>query len=133
MFKVVLGKQDLKGVIADRDKKQGDIFFCFHREANQFMWGSKELATEQMKEWRRMKKEGEIHMNPKNNRTRIIGGKEWHILVVQYGSSPEAIQSIGIDSLGMGFDDGQFFVDGLIYCFKSQVNRNRIFEYVMKP
>ena len=123
----------LKWVLNDRQKKgRGELFFCYHRGEKDFMWGNKEEATEQMKIWRRQKKEGILHMNPKNNATKLINGTTWYILVVQEGSSPATIKPIGIDRLGLGFDD-PYLVDGFIYCFKQKTNRDAIYEYVMKP
>ena len=126
-------RKALKWVLNDRQKKgRGELFFCYHRMAKDFMWGNKEEATEQMKIWRRQKKEGILHMNPKNNVTKLINGTTWYILVVQQGSSPATIQPIGVDRLGLGFDD-IYLVDGFIYCFKQQANRDAIYNYVMKP
>jgi hypothetical protein len=121
-------KQHLKVVLAQRNKKRNEIFFCFDREEGQYMWGTKVLASEFMKQWRKSKKKGEIYMDARNNRTHLIGGKEWHILVVQ---GNETVQDI--DVVGMGFDNGPFLVSGQIYCFKNRDNRDIVFEYVMKP
>ena len=122
----------LKRILNDRRKKRGELFFCFHREANDFMWGNKEEATEQMKMWRKQKKQGKIHISPDNNETKLIHGTTWYILVVQEGSSPETIEPVGIDRIGLGFDN-IYLVDGYIYCFKQKENRDAIYEYVMKP
>jgi hypothetical protein len=37
-------------------------------------------------------------------------------------------EPVGIDILGMGYG---FFVDGLIYHFKSKTNRDLVFNWVM--
>jgi len=126
-------RKALKWVLADRQKKgRGELFFCYHRQLKDFVWGNKEEATEQMKIWRRQKKQGILHIAPYNNETKLINGTTWYTLVIQEGSSPETIKSIGIDRMGLGFDD-PYIVDGLIYCFKQKVNRDAIYEYVMKP
>jgi len=124
-------KKALKWVLEDRQKKgRKELFFCYHRGVQDFMWGNKDEATEQMKIWRQQKKKGILHMNPYNNQTKLINGQEWHILVVQQGATPETIESIGIDRCGLGFDD-TFLVDGFIYCFKQKENRDMIYKYVM--
>lgn len=126
-------RQKLKEVLADRQKKgRGEMFFTYHRKVKEFMWGNKEEATGQMKMWRQQKKQGLIHINPFNNQTKLINGQEWYILVIQEGSSPETITPLGIDRCGLGFDC-PYLVDGFIYCFKQKINRDAIYEYVMKP
>jgi hypothetical protein len=125
-------RSDLAMHLVNRNKPEGEMFFCFHRQRNEYMWGNKQHARKLMIELRNMKKAGKIHLNAKNNRTRIKGGKQWHILVLQGGSSPETFVSVGIDQIGLGFDDEMLLVDGYIYAFRSKTNRDLVFNYVMK-
>jgi len=123
----------LKNMVDDRQKKErGELFCCFHRKRKATMWGNKPELVEQMKIWRQQKKQGIIHFNPKNNRTKVISGQTFYILVVQEGSSPETIKPIGIDPFGIGFDEGCYLVDGIIYAFVHEANRDAVFGYVMK-
>lgn len=125
-------RKTLRWVLEERQKKgRGELVFSYHRGVKNFMWGNKEEAVGQMKIWRQQKKKGDLHMNPYNNTTQLINGQEWYCLVVQQGSSPETIKSIGIDRCGLGFD-APYLVDGCIYCFKQKANRDMIYEYVMK-
>lgn len=126
-------KYELGCVIHARIKRQGHIYFFYSVVLNKYAWGTKEDAHDQMKIWRRGKMDGEVFLNEKYNLTKTICGKEWHILVVQYGTSPETIKPIGMDQLGLGFDDGMFLVHGMIYVFKHKINRDLIFDYVTKP
>jgi hypothetical protein len=120
----------LSNMVEDRQKKRGEMFCFYHRKEAVICWGNKPELVEQMKIWRKQKKQGILHMNPKNNRTKIIGGQTFYILVVQQGSSPATIDPIGIDPFGVGFDEGAYLVDGLIYAFKQEANRDAVFGYV---
>ena len=122
----------LKHMVTDRQKERGELFCFFHRKCNKLMWGNKPELVDQMKQWRKQKKQGILHLNPKNNRTKVINGVTFYILVIQQGSSPETIDPIGIDPFGGGFDDGMYLVDGMIYAFKHEANRDAVFGYVMK-
>ncbi len=116
----------LRFAVASRMKtgRQETCMF-YHRQARDMAWLNNEETTEQMKAWRRLRKTGDLVMIPENNTTRIICGKEWHILVVQ---SPTGIS---LDPIGLGFDDSQFLVRGYIYMFKNKINRDATFNYVM--
>jgi hypothetical protein len=117
----------LHRTIGDRQKKgRGETFFFFHRRANDMCWGNNDELKEQMKLWRKQKKEIGLIMREFNNKTFKIKGQEWHILVVQ---SPT--EDLGIDKIGFGFDDEQFLVSGYIYVFKSKANRDATYKYVM--
>jgi len=126
-------RSHLKHMVDDRQKKERGELFCFyHRKSENTCWGNKPELVEQMKIWRKQKKQGTLHLNPYNNRTKVIAGETFYILVVQQGSSPETIEPIGIDPFGFGFDEGMYLVDGMIYAFKHEANRDAVFAYVMK-
>jgi hypothetical protein len=125
-------REAVQDTIAGRQKSRGEIAFAYHRQAKDTMWINKDEMTEQMKIWRKQKKAGDLHLNPKNNRTKVIGGKTWYIFVVQEGPDPEHIKPIGIDPIGFGFDEGMFLVDGMIYAFKDVRNRDMTYEYIMR-
>ena len=96
-------------------------------ESFEFMWGNNVELTEQMKIWRKQRKQGVIEIHAYNNHTKQIDGTDWHILVVQ-----QTGDDLGpIDTLGFGFDNGAFVVSGFIYCFKSIHNRDATYKYVM--
>jgi hypothetical protein len=125
-------RSHLKGLVADRQKERGEIVCYYHRKGKFTCWSNKPEMVEQMKIWRKQKKQGALHLNPKNNRTKVISGETFYILVIQQGSSPETIEPIGIDPFGFGFDEGAYLVDGMIYAFKHEANRDAVFAYVMK-
>ena len=121
-----MARDMLLHAISDR-RKHGRKETCmsYYRQERDMGWMNNEETTEQMKIWRRLRKSGELVMIPENNKTKLIGGKEWYILVVQ---SPTGDF---IDPIGLGFDDCPFVVGGYIYMFKSKINRDATFNYVM--
>jgi len=130
MAKIITRKQmvaELKDMLKDRQKTRGETFFFHHRKQDHLMWGNNEELTEQMKIWRKQRKDGIIKIMEYNNHTKMIQGQEWHILVVQ---DVEEWRN-PIDPVGLGFDNGAFLVSGLIYCFKRIENRDATYKYVM--
>lgn len=130
MTRIITRKQqvaELKAVVKDRQKTRGETFFYLHRLTDTIMWGNNDELTEQMKLWRKQRKEGVCKIMEYNNHMKKIQGKEWYILVVQH--TEEWRDSI--DPVGLGFDDGAFVVSGLIYCFKNIKNRDATYKYVM--
>jgi len=124
----------LKTVVADRQKDKNarrETFFYNHRQTDQVCWGTNNELRDQMQRFKKQRKERVLHINPINNKMKMIGGEKWYILVVQQGASPEKIEPIGFDTLGFGFDDGMFLVDGKIYVFRHESNRDAVYKYVM--
>ena len=115
----------LQEIVGDRDKKRKETFFFHHASLNQCCWGNNEEMRDQMKSWRRQKKEGTLEIKTGNNREFMINGKMWYILVVQ--DVDEEINRI--DPLGFGVG---FLVPGMVYWFSSEVNRDTVVSYVMK-
>lgn len=126
--------KDMKALLArtvkDRQKPRNETFFFWHRQVKQVMWGNNKELTEEMICWRKQRKEGTLIIQPCNNRTKVIQGKTWFILVIQQLKDSE-IEDIGLDVLGLGFDDGAYVVTGLIYIFKHEANRDATYKYVM--
>ncbi len=117
---------ELKDMLKDRQKTRGETFFFRHAIQDKLMWGNNVELTEQMKIWRKQRKQGVIEIHEYNNHTKKIDGTDWHILVVQ-----QTGDYLGpIDTLGFGFDN-VFMVSGFIYCFKRIENRDATYKYVM--
>ena len=125
---------DMKSLLArtvkDRQKPRDETFFFWHKKGKVVCWGNNKELTEQMMAWRKQRKEGTLIIQPCNNRTKIIQGKTWYILVVQQVTDGE-IDNTGFDPLGLGFDEGAYVVTGLIYIFKHEANRDATYKYVM--
>jgi hypothetical protein len=117
--------KELESIVADRQKKRGETFFMYHVILKQPSWGNNEELRDQMKIWRRQKKQGFLNIDTGNNREFMIGGKKWYTLVVQ----DKDLEKNRIDPLGFGVG---FLVSGMIYWFISEVNRDTVVSYVMK-
>ena len=98
----------------------------YHREADDVGFNNKELVGADMKNWRKLRKQGKVEMLEGNNKECKIKGRTYYTLVVQ---TPN--ESVGLDPTGLGWDDTSFFVDGYIYYFQKQVNRDMVYKYVM--
>lgn len=98
----------------------------YHRELKCMAFADKEIVTANMKEWRKLRKEGKCEMLEGNNNECEIKGRTYYTLVVQ---TPNG--RMGVDPTGLGWDDRTFLVDGYIYYFQKQVNRDMVYKYVM--
>ena len=112
---------------AVKNKQKSDIAFAYMRSIDNICYMNKEELRPQMITWKKQRKEGILTIDERNNKTREIAGKTFHILVLQQVKNGE-IDSIGVDMMGLGFG---FAVDGLVYVFKSIENRDATYKYVM--
>jgi len=108
-----------------------ELCIAWHRHERHAFWGGKKSLEQDMRNWRKAKRQNKIYINPEESREVNINGKPWHILIVQEGT-PENTHQIGYDPLGFGIDDKIILVDGMIYFFKNKANRDMIVDYVMK-
>jgi hypothetical protein len=109
------------------NKQRDEICMFYHRELKNIAFNNKAFVTEDMKSWRKLRKQGKLEMLEGNNSNDCkINGKQYYTLVV---SSPDG--RMGFDPTGMGWDDISFIVDGYIYYFQKKVNRDMVYNYVM--
>lgn len=118
-------KKVLENVVADRQKKRGENCFTYNIGLKTPTWLNNEIMTENMKRWRRQKKEGILNIDERNYREFEISGKKWYLLVIQ--ATKEENNQIDPLAFGVGY-----LVTGLVYWFKSEENRNTVANYVMK-
>jgi hypothetical protein len=113
-------------------EKNGDIAITWLFRMNGFSWFSKDLMKEQMKLWRNYAKEGKLKIAAYNNKviTDDLGNK-WYTLVVQpYDPETNKMTECPIDPAAMAIM-GEL-VNGCMYMFKTESNRDTIVNYVMK-
>jgi hypothetical protein len=108
-----------------------ELCISWHRVLQKAVWGSKKSLEEDMRNWRKLKRQNKLFINPEEHRVVHINGEPWHILIVQEGTM-EDTKEIGCDPLGYGIDEGMLMVDGYIYFFKNKANRDMVATYVMK-
>ena len=116
---------------AVKNKEKTDLAFAFIRRVKAISYFNSEELKEQMVMWRKQRKEGKLVIEEYNNITKVIGGKVFHIFVVQPINENRELVDVGIDPMGLAFDEGSFMVTGFIYAFKTVENRDSIYKYVM--
>ena len=117
---------NLHSAVADKDKKRGEICMFYHRELKCMGFNNKELIGADMQNWRTLRKQNKLEMLESNNKNCKIKGRTYYILVIQ---TPNG--RMGVDPTGMGWDNRSFLVDGYIYYFQKEINRDMVYKYVM--
>ena len=119
-------KKKYNGVL--KLKKSSDLCLFFHHDEKEFGLLNKHELEQQMRYWKKEVKANKLKIREYNNQTKIVDGKEWHILVIQpYDDNKLPDYSpclFGMLVLNFG-------VSGYIYAFDNKNNRDMIYQYVM--
>lgn len=107
-----------------------DLALSFFHAAKEFYVLNKAELEEQMRTWRKLAKEGTVKMRAYNNKTQTARGRTWHFLVVQSYHPNGEMMECNVDPFGL-FVLGEL-VNGFVYAFTREANRNMVYEYVMK-
>lgn len=110
-------------------KTSSDLCLFFHHNQKDFGVLDKQELEQQMRYWRKEAKAKNLQIREHNNQTKIVDGKEWHILVIQPYDDAK-LQDYNPCLFGMLVLN--FGVSGYIYAFDSKNNRDMIYQYVMK-
>ena len=121
-------RQLLVLIAHDRMKENKETYFYYHRQLKEPMWGTNELMTENMVLWRKMKRAGTLRVHPAMRKS-SIGSKVFYTLTIQGLDSDGNVAAMGLDALGLG---SGYAIDGDIYWFVNETNRNLVRDYVMK-
>lgn len=119
----------LSRIHADRQKSKKETFFFYHRDMENVMWGTNEELLEQMKEWRNHQRDKTLTIYPKNRCKFEIEGKTYYTLTLTQLDKDGNAEKIGLDQLGVGV---KHLVDGIMYWFVSEANRDATYKYVME-
>ena len=106
---------------------KGDVAITFHYDLKEFGWYDNNTMKEQMRQWRKLAKNGRLIIRRCNHKNFKYKGKEYYLLVAQ-GSEEDGVNPsclIGLFIAGM-------LVDGFGYVFLNEKNRDKVYEYVMK-
>jgi hypothetical protein len=87
------------------------------------VFNDKEM-NQQMLLWKDLAKKGKLEVLECNNITRTIHGKEYYFMTV----NPIG-QNANFDPIGLAIG---FLVNGYIYGFRREVNRDAVFNYIKK-
>ena len=119
----------LSRIHADRQKSRKETFFFYHRGMENIMWGTNEGLLEQMKAWRNQQRDKTLTIYPKNRCKFEIEGKTYYTLTLTQLDKDGNAENIGLDQLGVGVNH---LVDGIMYWFVSEANRDATYKYVME-
>lgn len=109
-----------------RQQLRGDVAMSYIYSVKEFSWFDNNTIKQQMKQWRKLAKEGNLIMRKCNNRNFDYNGREYYLLEVQGKETEEDPTClIGLFIAGM-------LVNGYGYVFLNEDNRDKVFEYVMK-
>jgi len=112
-----------------QDQQQGEMCLTFYKANNHFMWYDKPTLTENMKMWRKSAKNGSIKICKYNNKNLEYMGKTYYTFVIQSYKNNICQQDGWCPLMLCGFNT---MVSGYGYCFRTQENRDTIYNYVMK-
>jgi hypothetical protein len=132
----------IKNVISDQRK--GEMCWTLRQSVKDITYLNKYEMTENMKVWRKLKKQGEITMPENQNISVKIDGNKFHILAIKSPYEDDSVpaadptiatwdrETIPKTDLWKGLTTGYFeYSTGYIYYFKSQNNRDMVYKYVM--
>jgi len=105
-------------------KGDDDIGFTFFKSLGQFNVYNKEEMKEQMILWKKLAKDGKIHVLEDNNFESEVGGTKLYSLVVSPDNDDESLCPLGLCL--------DFMVSGFTYAFTSKQNRDTIFAFIKK-
>jgi hypothetical protein len=134
----------IKNVISDQRK--GDMCWGLNQQVQDITYLTKYEITENMKLWRKLRKQGEITMPENQNICIEIDGNKFHILAIRHGDDdndsvpaadptilswdPETIPKTDLWKGVIGKYMCQYS-EGYLYYFKSEKNRDMVYKYVM--
>jgi hypothetical protein len=111
----------------NRQKNRNETFMFYHRTFNTTVWGNNDELRNQMKIWKKQKKQGILTIDEENNYEFNVDGTMYYTLTLTRLENGNCVE-IGFDKLGIGVG---MFVDGLVYWFLHKENRDAVFQYVM--
>lgn len=108
--------------------QKGEVVYYHHYASQQYTACKKGEWNEEMRRFRKERKEGIKNIDPINHRNPTIKGKQFYTFVLQ---NTDMDTNPTFDPLGMAFDDGFFVVSGFIYSFRNEANRDASYKYIM--
>ena len=113
------------------NKTKSDIVIFINREYDKMMYLNKEELSQEMKNWRKLRKDNIICIDLDNNLKVFVEEKPYYILTLSIVADNED-NNVGCDNLSMfGFDTHSILVTGYTYLFTRENNRDMVYKYVM--
>jgi hypothetical protein len=117
----------IRRVIADRDKKSNENCFTYHRYRQSVITLDNEALTNQMKDYRSSRKNGDLMMEAENNLQFEVDGRTLYTAVITPLDDVGDVAT-SADPLGLGVG---LLVDGWVYWFYHERNRDAFYKYIM--
>ena len=120
---------EVKFQLSLQDQRKGEVCLTFYHRLKEFCWYDKSLMTTNMKMWRKLAKKGNAKICKYNNRSFEYKGVIYYTFVLQSYKNevqqPENVCPLMLSAFNT-------LVTGYGYCFRTQENRDSIYDYVMK-
>jgi hypothetical protein len=116
-------RRGLEGLLADRDKRRGELAFTYNQSARQMMWLNNQDLMEEMPRWKKGRREGRIKVFKENNKTVQIHGTTWYMMCLTVDVNYDPIAMLGLDDIGI-------IMSGYCYFFKHEKNRDMTANYI---
>ncbi len=128
-YKITTRKEELvKFRRLIKTRETNEVVYYYHHTTNQYTAAKKDEWNEEMRRFRKERKEGILNIDPINHRNPKIKGKQFYTFVLQ---TTDMDKNPTCDPLGATFDDGIFIVSGFIYSFRNEANRDASYKYIM--
>ena len=122
---MIITAKNIKAALT-QELKPYETFIRFYHKHGRILFHSGFELVEEVRMWRKQCKQGHVKLNPDNNLTKTIRGIPYYIMVV------ESVESNWrFDPIGLGFDE-EFIINGIIYVFKKERDRDMSFQYICK-
>jgi len=115
---------------AVNNKSLTDVAIAYIYSMNTYGFLNIEELKNNMKCWKRQRKEGVLTIQECNNKTKSVCGKDVYLLTLQQLDDNGNLDNTGVDKCGLGFDT-PYIITGHTYIFKRKENRDMVYKYVM--
>ena len=123
---MIVNARNIKKALAQATQmKPYETFFRFYHKQGKIVFNTNNELIDEIRTWRRQCKQGIVTINPVNNLKKSIGGIPYYILVIE-----SAELNWMFDPIGLGFDEREFIINGIMYVFKKEKDRDAAYKYI---
>lgn len=124
---MIVNAKNIKRVLAYAKKmKPYESFFRYYHKKGQITFNTSVQLVDEIRTWRRERKQGMITINQENNLTKMIEGIPYYILIIESSEN-----NWMFDPVGLGFDEHEFIINGIMYVFKKEKDRDATYKYII--
>lgn len=124
---MIVNAKNIKRVLAYAKKmKPYESFFRYYHKKGQITFNTSVQLVDEIRTWRRERKQGMITISQENNLTKMIEGIPYYILIIESSEN-----NWMFDPVGLGFDEHEFIINGIMYVFKREKDRDATYKYII--